>query len=138
MPFVGENKEPVNSGESWGTTFNAVGSSDSNGKLTEAGQSVDSASFGAGPRMHPPGAHAYRDMFMALLTGPNADGSSNFQLKGAGGTFTAGQHAGLHFTISDLIIPCSLRRAGAAPNEIGGWRRRFLFLFCGGARAIGW
>ena len=96
--------EPVNSGVSWRTTFNAVGSGDTNGKVAEAGQSVDSASFGAGPRMHPPGAHAYRDTFMAVLTAPNADGSSNFQLKMASGAFTAGQHAGLRFTISDFEL----------------------------------
>jgi hypothetical protein len=96
--------EPVNSGVSWRTTFNAVGSGDANGIVTEAGQSVDSASFGAGPRMHPPGSHAYRDTFTAELPGLNVDGSSNFQLKGASGTFTAGQHDGLHFTISDFEL----------------------------------
>lgn len=96
--------EPVNSGVSWRTTFNAVGSADANGMVAEAGQSVDSASFGAGPRMHPPGAHAYKDTFTAVVTGPNANGSSNFQLKMVSGTFTAGRHAGLHFTISDFEL----------------------------------
>jgi hypothetical protein len=46
--------EPTNPGLSWRITFNAVGSADADGKVTEAGQSVDSASFGAGPRMHSP------------------------------------------------------------------------------------
>src|SRR5579859_6754685 len=86
--------EPINPGVSWRTTFNAVGSADTDGTVTEAGQSVDSASFGAGPRMHPPGAHAHRDTFKAVLTGPNSDGSTSFQLGMASGAFTAGPTAG--------------------------------------------
>ena len=81
-----------------------VGSADANGKVTEAGQSVDSASFGAGPRMHAPAANAYRDTFMAMLTGPNADGSSGFRLAMARGAFTAGPNAGLDFTISEFEL----------------------------------
>ena len=96
--------EPINPGVSWRTTFNAVGRADENGRVTEAGQSVDSASFGAGPRMHAPAANAYRDTFMAVLTGPNADGSSSFQLAMASGAFTAGPNAGLRFTISDFEL----------------------------------
>ncbi len=96
--------EPINPGVSWRTTFNAVGSSGADGKVTEAGQSVDSASFGAGPRMHPPAANAYRDTFMAMPTGPNADGSSSFQLGMASGAFIAGPNAGLRFTISNFEL----------------------------------
>jgi hypothetical protein len=96
--------EPINPGVSWRTTFNAVGSSDADGKVTEAGQSVDSASFGAGPRMHAPAANAYKDTFMAALTGPNADGSSTFQLAMARGAFSAGPNAGLGFTISNFEL----------------------------------
>ena len=96
--------EPINPGVSWRTTFNAVGRADENGRVTEAGQSVDSASFGAGPRMHAPAANAYRDTFVAVLTGPNADGSSSFQLAMASGAFTAGPNAGLRFTISNFEL----------------------------------
>jgi hypothetical protein len=96
--------EPINPGVSWRTTFNAVGSADTNGMVIEAGQSVDSASFGAGPRMHPPGAHAYSNTFMAVLTEPNSDGSSSFKIKAAKGAFTAGSHTGLHFTISEFEL----------------------------------
>lgn len=55
--------EPVNSGVAWTTTFNAVGTADANGNVTELGQSVDSASFGVGPRMH-----LYRVNIPASLT----------------------------------------------------------------------
>ncbi len=96
--------EPINPGVSWRTTFNAVGSADANGNVTEAGQSVDSASFGSGPRMHPPGAHAYRNTFTATLAGPNAEGGSSFQLKTASGQFTAGPNAGVRFTISEFEL----------------------------------
>ncbi len=96
--------EPINPGVAWRTTFNAVGSADANGRVTEAGQSVDSASFGAGPRMHPPSANAYKDTFTATLTGPNADGVSSFHLAMANGAFTAGPNAGLRFTISQFEL----------------------------------
>lgn len=96
--------EPVNAGVSWRITFNAVGSADANGKVTEAGQSVDSASFGAGPRMHVPAANAYKDTFTSTVTGPHADGSSTLHLGMVSGTFTAGLNAGLSFTISDFEL----------------------------------
>jgi hypothetical protein len=96
--------EPINPGLSWRTTFNAVGSADADGKVTEAGQSVDSASFGAGPRMHSPAANAYRDTFVVVLTGPNSDGSSSFQLGMANGSFIAGPNNGVRFTISNFEL----------------------------------
>jgi hypothetical protein len=96
--------QPINPGVSWRTTFNAVGSADAEGKVTEAGQSVDSASFGAGPRMHTPAANAYRDTFLVLLTGPNSDGSSTFQLGMASGSFIAGPNTGVRFTISNFEL----------------------------------
>lgn len=96
--------EPINPGMSWRTTFNAVGGADANGRVTEAGQSVDSASFGAGPRMHAPSANAYKDTFMAAPTGPNADGGSSFHLAMASGAYTAGPYAGLRFTISEFEL----------------------------------
>jgi len=65
---------------------------------------VDSASFGAGPRMHVGAANAYRDTFKAVLTGPNADGSAGFQLTMASGTFIAGPYAGQRFTISNFEL----------------------------------
>ena len=96
--------EPISPGVSWRTTFNAVGSADTRGNVTEAGQSVDSASFGAGPRMHSSAANAYRDTFVATLTGPNADGSSSFRLGMANGAFVAGPNAGVRFTISNFKL----------------------------------
>jgi len=96
--------EPINPGVSWRTTFNAVGRADADGKVTEAGQSVDSASFGAGPRMHTPAANAYRDTFVVTLTGPLNDGSSSFQLGISSGAFIAGPNTGVRFTISNFEL----------------------------------
>ncbi len=96
--------EPVNTGVSWRITFNAVGSADATGAVTEAGQSVDSASFGAGPRMHSPAANAYKDTFTSTVTGPNADGSSTLRFEMMSGSFTAGPFAGAHFTISNFEL----------------------------------
>jgi hypothetical protein len=96
--------EPINPGVSWRTTFNAVGSADANGKVIEAGQSVDSASFGAGPRMHSPAANAYRDTLAVVTTGPNSSGSSSLQQGMANGSFIAGPNTGVRFTISNLEL----------------------------------
>ena len=77
--------QPVNSGVSWRTTFNVVGSGDENGNVREVGQSVDSASFGVGPRMHMPAANAYTDTYVSRVTGPNEDGSFTLHVgSGAG------------------------------------------------------
>ena len=96
--------EPVNSGVAWTTTFNAVGSGDANGSVTEVGQSVDTASFGVGPRMHPPAASAYKDTFTSTITGPNDDGSFTLRVGMLSGSFTAGPNAGLSFKISDFEL----------------------------------
>lgn len=96
--------QPVNAGATWRTTFNVVGSGDENGAVREVGQSVDSASFGAGPRMHKPGANAFNDTYASSVSGPNEDGSFTLHLGTQSGTFTAGPNAGLSFTISDLDL----------------------------------
>lgn len=96
--------EPVNSGVAWRITFNAVGRADANGNVTEVGQSVDSASFGVGPRMHTPAANAYKDAFASTVTGPNDDGSFTLHLATLSGTFTAGPNAGLSFTMSGFEL----------------------------------
>jgi len=116
--------EPINPGVSWRTTFNAVGSADADGNVIEAGQSVDSASFGAGPRMHSPAANAYRDSFVATLTGPNADGSSSFRLGLASGAFVAGPNAGVRFTISNFELRGGRDPAVSKPTEAAR-RQRF-------------
>ncbi len=72
------NLEPMNSGVAWTTTFNAAGSADASGEVREVGQSVDTASFGVGPRMHTPAAHPYKDTFSSSITGPDEDGSFIF------------------------------------------------------------
>jgi len=96
--------EPINAGVSWRITFNAVGSADGNGQVTETGQSVDSASFGVGPRMHSPAASAYKDTFTLTVVGPDGNGSSALHLGTMTGTFTAGPHKGVSFTISELEL----------------------------------
>jgi hypothetical protein len=104
-PFGFDSKlRPVNSGVAWRTTFNAVGSADADGKITEVGQSVDSASFGVGPRMHVPAANAYQATFSSTLAGPNEDGSFTLHVGTATGTFTAGLYAGLTFTASGFKL----------------------------------
>jgi hypothetical protein len=96
--------QPVNAGATWRTTFNVVGSADEDGNVREVGQSVDSASFGAGPRMHKPGANAYADTYASSVTGPNEDGSLTLHLGLQSGKFTAGPYAGLNFTVSGLDL----------------------------------
>jgi len=96
--------EPINTGVAWRITFNAVGSADANGKAAESGQSVDSGSFGVGPRMHAPGASAYKDTFAIAVTRPNADGSSTLHLGIVSGIFAAGPDVGRRFTISDFEL----------------------------------
>ena len=95
--------KPLNAGVSWRITFNAVGSVDDDGNVTEVGQSVDSASFGAGPRMHVPAASAYKGTFTSV-TAANADGSSTFHAGLMSGTFTAGPNSGMNFTVSELEL----------------------------------
>jgi hypothetical protein len=85
--------EPVNPGTAWTTTFNAVDSADANGNVTEVGQSVDTASFGAGPRMHLPAAHAYKATFTSK-TELNSDGSYSVVTGPLSGAFTDGPYSG--------------------------------------------
>ena len=89
--------EPTNPGTAWMTTFNAAGSADANGNVTEVGQSVDTASFGAGPRMHSPAANAYRGTFTSRAE-PNSDGSYSIATGVLSGAFTDGPYAGQTFT----------------------------------------
>ncbi len=92
--------EPVNAGVAWRITFNALCNADANGNVTEVGQSVDSASFGVGPRMHMPAASAYKATYASTVSGPNEDGSFTLHVGTLSGSFTAGPNAGLSFTIS--------------------------------------
>ncbi len=94
----------INSGVAWTTTFNAAGRADARGKVTEVGQSVDSASFGVGPRMHTPAVHAYKDTFSSNVTGPDEDGRFTFHVRALRGTFTAGPYNGVTFAISDFEL----------------------------------
>ncbi len=111
--------EPVNSGIAWRTTFRAVSSADANGNVTEVGQSVDSASFGVGPRMHTPAVSAYTDEF-ASVTKPNADGSLTLHVGTVSGTFTAGPDAGLTFTISGIDLKGWAGKSGVRLFGNGG------------------
>jgi hypothetical protein len=92
--------EPINSGVAWTTTFTSTGSVDDHGVATEAGQAVDTASFGVGPRMHTPAAHAYDDRFTVAISEPGDDGSVAFHAGTISGTFTAGPFAGRSFSLS--------------------------------------
>jgi len=91
--------EPGNAGVAWTMSFNAIGTADADGNVTEVGRSVYTASFGAGPRMHAPGANAYRVSFAATAK-ENTDGSYAVVTGTLRGTFTEGSHAGQSFTVS--------------------------------------
>jgi len=82
--------QPINSGVAWTITFASTGSVDDHGAATGVGQAVDTASFGAGPRMHTPAAHAYDDRFTVAITEPGDDSSATFHVGTINGTFTAG------------------------------------------------
>lgn len=96
--------EPVNSGVAWTTTFKSLGSADANGNITEVGQSVDTASFGVGPRMHMPAAHAYRNSFSFTIKTSGENGSASLHADPSSGSFTAGPNTGVTFTISGLEL----------------------------------
>ncbi|MGO8908855.1 MAG: hypothetical protein ACLQDM_05960 [Bradyrhizobium sp.] len=96
--------EPVNSGIAWTTTFTSAGSVDDHGAATEIGQAVDTASFGAGPRMHTPAAHAYEDRFTVAITDPGEGGGVTFHAGTISGTFTAGPYAGRSFSLSGFEL----------------------------------
>ena len=96
--------EPVNSGVAWTTTFASTGSVDDHGAATEAGQAVDTASFGVGPRMHTPAAHAYDDRLTVTITESGDDGSTTLRAGAISGTFTAGPYAGRSFSLSGFEL----------------------------------
>jgi hypothetical protein len=104
--------EPVNSGTAWTTSFTSSASVDKNGEATEAGQAVDTASFGVGPRMHTPAAHAYKATFNTSISEPAEDGTVTFHAGTANGTFIAGPHAGQSFTVSGFELRKSARYDG--------------------------
>lgn len=96
--------EPVNSGVAWTMTFASTGSVDDQGAATEIGQSVDTASFGVGPRMHTPAAHAYDDRLSVTISQPGDDSSATFHAGMTSGTFTAGPYAGRSFSLSGFEL----------------------------------
>ena len=96
--------EPINSGIAWTTTFAGAGSVDDQGAATEAGQAVDTASFGAGPRMHSPAAHAYEDRFSVVIADPGDDSGVTLRAGMMSGTFTAGPYAGRSFSLSGFEL----------------------------------
>lgn len=96
--------EPVNSGIAWTTTFASRGSVDDHGAATEVGEAVDTASFGAGPRMHTPAAHAYDDRFTVAITDPGDGSGVTFHAGTISGTFTAGPYAGRSFSLSGFEL----------------------------------
>ncbi|SRR5487761_1988064 len=104
--------EPINSGVSWTTTFTSTGSVDDHGAATEAGQAVDTASFGVGPRMHTPAAHAYNDTFTVAITDPGNDSGVIFRAGKLSGTFTAGPYAGQSFSLSGFELKKAIRDRG--------------------------
>jgi hypothetical protein len=127
--------EPVNSGVAWTTTFNAVGTADANGNVTELGQSADGASFGVGPRMHMPAAHAYEDTLSFTITEPDGDGNVTLHVGALRGTFTAGPNAGMTFVISGFELKKGIsdngvrvfRSAGSPINQTVSLANRIKF-----------
>jgi hypothetical protein len=101
--------EPANSGVAWTTTFNAIGSIDASGNVVEVGQSVDTASFGVGPRMHAPAASSYKVEFTSTVSS-NSDGSYASVTGILRGSFTDGPLAGKTFTAAPGVV--SKRWAG--------------------------
>jgi hypothetical protein len=103
--------EPVYTGVAWTTSFASNGSVDDRGAASEVGQSVDSASFGVGPRMHAPAAHAYNSTFSASIS-ESADDGAVFRAGAASGTFTAGPLAGKSFSLSGFELKRLARHDG--------------------------
>jgi hypothetical protein len=105
------NLEPVYTGLAWTTTFTSDGSVDEHGAASEAGQSIDSPSFGVGPRMHAPAAHAYKSTFSVAVS-DSQDNGATFRAGAATGTFTAGPTAGKNFGISSFELKRLARHDG--------------------------
>ena len=106
------NLEPVYTGVAWTTTFTSNGSVDEHGAANEVGQSIDSASFGVGPRMHGPAAHAYKSTFSVTVSDSQDDGAA-LRAGAATGTFTAGPTAGKSFGISAFELKRLARHDGS-------------------------
>ncbi|HLX16834.1 MAG TPA: hypothetical protein VKS24_16720 [Bradyrhizobium sp.] len=96
--------EPVNTGIAWTSTFAGTGSVDDHGAASEVGQAVDTASFGVGPRMHSPAAHAYEDRFTVAIADPGDGSGGTFRAGMISGTFTAGPYAGRSFSLSGFEL----------------------------------
>ena len=111
--------EPVNSGVAWTMTFASTGSVDDQGAATEVGQAVDTASFGVGPRMHTPAAHAYNDRLTVTITRSGDDSSATFHAGMISGTFTAGPYAGRSFSLSGFELR---NAAGDQGSDVYGSR----------------
>jgi len=105
--------EPVNSGVAWTTTFSSSGSIDDQGTANEVGQALDTASFGAGPRMHTPAAHAYSAVFTATVGEPAAGGGAVLRVGAISGSFSAGPNAGQSFSLSGFELKKVARDNGA-------------------------
>lgn len=104
--------EPKNTGVAWTSTFTSMGTVDDHGAATEAGQAVDTASFGVGPRMHAPAVHAYDATFTVAITEPGNDGGVTLQVGTISGTFTAGPYAGRSFNVSGFELKKAIRDHG--------------------------
>ena len=107
------NLEPVYTGVAWTTTFTSNGSVDEHGAASEVGQSIDTASFGVGPRMHGPAALAYNSTFSVAVS-DSQDNGATFRAGAATGTFTAGPTAGKSFGISSFELKRLARHDGGA------------------------
>jgi len=101
-------QQPINPGFAWSMNFTSAGSVDDHGAGTETGQALDTASFGAGPRMHTPAAHAYSAVFTAVVGEPADDGSVTLHVGPFSGSFSAGPYAGQSFSLSGF----DLKKAG--------------------------
>ena len=110
----------MNSGVAWTTTFKAAGAAGANGEVKEVGQSVDTASFGVGPRMHTPAAHAYKDTFTSSISRPDEDGNSTFYVRALHGIFTAGPNSGVTFSISDFELTSQVGDAAISVYQSAG------------------
>ena len=109
--------EPSYSGVAWTTSLATSGSVDDHGKATETGQAVDTASFGVGPRMHAPAAHAYDDTFSVEIDdkdhdNKDSDKGATFLAGEIKGTFSAGTFTGKGFSISGFELKRFARHAG--------------------------
>jgi hypothetical protein len=104
--------EPTYTGLAWTTSFAGNGNVDDHGAATEVGQSIDTASFGVGPRMHAPAAHGYNSTFSVSIS-ETGDNGAVFRAGAVNGTFTAGPFAGRSFSLSGFELKRLARHDGA-------------------------